>query len=162
MVNLKKNQLKRTKTGSDSDDEPCGVDSFPRFMVIQSKDATKPLTSLSPFVIEKTITGLIGSPKNVKKLKSGCLLVECQRRGQTENLKKIKTFFDIPASSIIHTTSHNIVYCWLPSHVGIKGNDKADRAAKMALSLEPFDFKTPYTDFKRSINDCLRQKWQAS
>ncbi len=114
MENSKKNQLKRTKTGSDSDDEPCGVDSFPRFMVIQSKDATKPLTSLSPFVIEKTITGLIGSPKSVKKLKSGCLLVECQRRGQTENLKKIKTFFDIPASSFAHTTlntSKGVIRC---------------------------------------------------
>jgi hypothetical protein len=32
----------------------------------------------------------------------------------------------------------------------------------MALSLEPSDFKTPYTDFKRSIKHCLRQKWQAS
>jgi ribonuclease HI len=60
------------------------------------------------------------------------------------------------------STFHNIVYCWLPSHVGIKGNDKADRAAKMALLLEPTDFKTPYTDFKRCIKDCLRQKWQAS
>jgi len=60
------------------------------------------------------------------------------------------------------SSSHNIVYCWLPSHVGIKGNDKADRAAKMALLLEPTDFKTPYTDFKRCIKDCLRQKWQAS
>ncbi len=56
MDNLKKNQLKRTKPGSDSDDEPCGVDSFPRFMVIQSKDATKPLTAISQFVIGKTIT----------------------------------------------------------------------------------------------------------
>ncbi len=53
------------------------------------------------------------------------------------------------------STSHNIVYSWLPSHVGIKGNDNADSAAKMALSLESSDFKTPYTDFKRCIKDCF-------
>ncbi len=83
-------------------------------MVIQSKVATKPLTSLCPFVIEKTITGLIGSPKSVKKLKYGCLLVECQRRGQTESVKKIKTFFDIPAQSFAHSTlntSKGVIRC---------------------------------------------------
>jgi ribonuclease HI len=44
-----------------------------------------------------------------------------------------------------------MVYCWIPSHIGIKGNDKADRAAKMALSLEPSDFKMQWTDFKPSV-----------
>ncbi len=48
-----KNKLKRTKIGSDSEDESCGVDSFSRFMAINSKDTTKPLNILSPLVIDK-------------------------------------------------------------------------------------------------------------
>ena len=28
-----------------------------------------------------------------------------------------------------------IVFCWVPSHTGIKGNEKADSAAKSALDL---------------------------
>ena len=30
----------------------------------------------------------------------------------------------------------DIVLCWLPNHVGISGNEEADKAAKDALSLE--------------------------
>ena len=29
-----------------------------------------------------------------------------------------------------------VVFCWLPSHIGISGNGKAVKAAKDALSLE--------------------------
>ena len=46
-----------------------GNDTFSRFLVIQSQDGSDPVTSLSPFIIEKQIESLIGTPKSVKKLK---------------------------------------------------------------------------------------------
>ena len=57
---------------------------------------------------------------------------------------------------------NRIVFCWLPSHVGIKGNDKADIAAKSALSLNISDLNIPFTDFKPSINTFVHNKWQMS
>ena len=53
---------------------------------------------------------------------------------------------------LLNMSHRQIIFCWLPSHVGIRGNEKADKAAKSALSLQPSNIKLPYTDFKPAIN----------
>ena len=46
----------------------------------------------------------------------------------------------------------DIILCWVPSHVGIRSNEKADSAAKSALELPPAKVGVPYNDFKHTIN----------
>ena len=58
--------------------------------------------------------------------------------------------------------SKEILFCWLPSHVGIKGNEAADVKAKASLDLEISNFKLPCTDFKPFINRYILSKWQLS
>ena len=81
-----------------------GNDTFPRFLVIQRQDGSNPVTSLSPFIIEKQIESSIGTPKSVKKLKNKTLLVETNRKSQTDNLLKITTFFNLKVSVSQHNS----------------------------------------------------------
>ena len=53
-----------------------------------------------------------------------------------------------------------IIICWTPSHIGVRGNERADSAAKSALDLTPDKSRIPYTDLEPTINKFLHTKWQ--
>ena len=53
-----------------------------------------------------------------------------------------------------------IVLCWIPSHIGIQGNEMVDKQAKTSLSLEPTSFEIPFSNFKPSINKYILDQWQ--
>ena len=54
------------------------------------------------------------------------------------------------------------VLCWIPSHIGIQGNETVDKQAKTSLLLEPTSFKIPFSNFKPSINKYILEEWQTS
>ena len=49
-----------------------------------------------------------------------------------------------------------IVLCWIPSHIGIQGNEMVDQA-KTSLSLEPTSFKIAFSNFKHKY---ILEEWQ--
>ena len=51
-------------------------------------------------------------------------------------------------------------FCWVHSHTGIKGNEKADSAAKSFLDLPRAKVGVPYTDFKHLMSKYIFSTWQ--
>ena len=77
--------------------------SLTKFLVVKSEEA-KPITSLSPFIIEKQIESLIGTQKSVKKLKNELLLVETSKTSQADSLLKVKKIFNMKVSVSEHNS----------------------------------------------------------
>merc|ERR1711955_138180 len=53
-----------------------------------------------------------------------------------------------------------IIFFWIPSHIGIKGNDRADKAANLALTNHITNMNIPLSDFKPTIRDYTNNCWQ--
>ncbi|XP_071086563.1 uncharacterized protein [Haliotis cracherodii] len=98
--NEKKRRLEDIDLSSGSISQ--NIDTWARFLVIEAAD-NLPI-KLNPFAISKAVSGICGEVKNVTRLRSGSLLVECARRQQSLNLLSISTFANIEVAVSVHRT----------------------------------------------------------
>ena len=62
--------------------------------------------------------------------------------------------------SKLYSNGSIIELCWIPSHVGIGGNEMADAAAKSALKSPNLNIKLPAKDLITEIKYIINKKWQ--
>ena len=60
----------------------------------------------------------------------------------------------------LHARKKSVAFCWVPSHVGIPGNELADAAAKAASLLPPTETRLPYTDYIPAASRQVRTTWR--
>lgn len=60
------------------------------------------------------------------------------------------------------TQGQEIKLCWVPSHVGINGNERADACAAQAGSKTVTQVHIPHSDCMKFIRSKLRETWQSS
>ena len=82
-------------------------DNWPHFLVIESNDQNRPVTSLSPYVIDKSLRACAGTVKSVKKLRAGILLVEVTRETQATNLLALKSILDLNVKVSAHRSMNS-------------------------------------------------------
>ena len=61
----------------------------------------------------------------------------------------------------LRSKGKDVIFTWVPSHVGIKGNEKVDHLAREALDRNiSFLVKIPHTDIKVEVNKYIKKQWQ--
>ena len=60
----------------------------------------------------------------------------------------------------INTDQTEILFMWVPKHVGIQGNQATDGAAKEALNKKPTVDLMPFSDLKPLTARYVYQVWQ--
>ena len=72
---------------------------------------------------------------------SDSLFIESYEPYQSKESTDSETFRKMPRAF----SEKEIVLCWIPSHIGILGNEMVDQQAKTSRSLEPTSFKIPFS-----------------
>ena len=63
-------------------------------------------------------------------------------------MKPLSSYQILVATHTVHKTA---IFCWLRSHIGISGNERADSVAKAALQKDVSDCLILYIDAYQSI-----------
>ena len=96
--------------------------------------------------------------------------LSCLQTLKTKNIEHpiIREIFHL--LTYLKEVGSQIEFCWIPSHIGIKGNEKADRIARRVIDHAMYEIKLPFSDLKPRIynyvnslfqvkwNDCCRNK----
>ena len=59
----------------------------------------------------------------------------------------------------LNADQKEIVFMWVPGHVGIRGNEVADRAAKEAIDNKPTADLMPFSDLEPLTAKYVYQVW---
>jgi ribonuclease HI/exonuclease III len=139
----------------DEDNDICEKFSLPNSCSIFTAEALAISRALSYiFNTDKTNFVILSDSKsvlqalqgNIHKAKSNWILFQVK--------EKIK---------LLKENNKNISLCWIPAHCNIKGNEKADKAAKEGITsgLDP-GIKIPYTDITNIAKENMIKQWKDS
>ncbi|XP_055932952.1 uncharacterized protein LOC129962974 [Argiope bruennichi] len=84
------------------------------FTVHRISDENETLNTVSPFLVDKAFLSTVGEVTNIRKLRSGDLLVEVSSRQQSQKIMKLKALATIPISVSPHkslNSSKGVITC---------------------------------------------------
>ncbi|RUS83367.1 hypothetical protein EGW08_008870 [Elysia chlorotica] len=130
---------------SSSADKCCGVNAKASIITVEAVALCMALDTVSTLRKDKFLI-----------LSDSLSLVKAVGEATPRNPRILKVLERIHE---IQTGGKRIVLCWIPSHVGIEGNEMADELAK--IGLEPTQLQIPASDAKPIIQTFMRETGNA-
>ena len=88
--------------------------------------------------------------------------LSCLQTLQNRNLEHPVIREIVQLLTYLNAVGSEIEFCWIPGHVGIPGNEMADRTAKRVIDNRLYEIKIPFSDFKPCITKYVNSLFQAT
>src|SRR5215469_14854446 len=96
------NQNQSSTSAGESSNTHSNVNLYQRIFVIKADEPNRNICEMSPFLIEKAIKRTVGTVKNVRKLRSGLLLVDVASEAQARSIMNVKQLHDMQVTVSPH------------------------------------------------------------
>lgn len=119
-------------------------------------------------VFTAELTAILDGLSSIGNLPPGSFVMYVDSRSVLESIASFNPKH--PLSRKIQQEYHHLIsrgnvrveFCWVPAHVGIPGNERADQAAKAACQLPAQVTPLHFEDYTPLIKSCIRSQWQNS
>ena len=121
--------------------------------------------SASSFTAE--LTAMVHALREASSARSKKIVIYTDSKSVIDSISKYNPFHPLVQKAQewlyrIYSRHKTVQFCWVPSHVGIWGNEYADVEAKYASTNIPISVpEVPHIDLYRKIRQYIWQKWQA-
>lgn len=99
-------------------------------------------------------------------------LIQCDSRSVLQSIRHFNSTHPLVIKVLVQlyqlkTQQKSVQFCWCPSHVGILGNEAADRAAtdaansNLPIHSDRLPAKDWYPHIKRRVNEQWNERWRA-
>ena len=113
------------------------------------------------------ITALVHALKEVCKINATKFVIYTDSKSSIDAISRYNPCQPLVQKAqewlyLIYARRKSVRFCWVPAHVGIRGNEIADAEAKSACAEPRIDLpELLHSDLYRPIKSLIRQKWQA-
>ena len=112
------------------------------------------------------LTAIVHALKQISNTRAKNFVIYTDSKSAIDAICKFDNFHPLVRKAqewlyLISSRFKSVCFCWVPAHVGIRGNELADIEAKSAIASTTIDLPSiPHLDLYRSIKSYIWQKWQ--
>ena len=120
--------------------------------------------SASIFTAE--LHGILAAVKETLLIDENAFVIYCDSKSVLDSLQQYNSVHPLVQDILewlflAKRRGRNIEFCWVPAHVGVLGNERADQLARVAMSNpQPRRIPIPHRDLFPLIKRRVRESWQ--